>query len=68
MPDNDEHISKGCEFGRMTRVIATEAKTDVNKVVDKLNQIYTLLITTLVSVLGSVVVGVIVFWATVGHK
>ena len=62
--DND--ISKGCEFGRMTRVVAEEAKTDVGSMKNKLDSIYTLLITTLFTMLGSTLVGVLIFFATRG--
>ena len=54
-------ITRGCEFGRVTRVMAAEAKVDVNNMGKKLDKIYTLLITTLFTILGSVFVGVIMF-------
>lgn len=62
----DNEISKGCEFGRTTRMIAGEAKDDVVAVKSKLDQIYTVLITTLFTVLGSTIVGVLIFFATRG--
>ena len=64
--DADDKISKGCEYGRISRMIATEAKDDVISVKSKLDQIYTVLITTLFTVLGSTVVGVLIFFATRG--
>jgi len=41
--------------------MAAEAKVDVNNMGKKLDKIYTLLITTLFTILGSVFVGVIMF-------
>ena len=59
-----KEISKGCEYGRVTRLTAEATKSDVNKMGAKLDKIYTLLIGTLATMLGSIVVGCVVFYIT----
>ena len=55
---------KGCEYGRVTRMQSDAIKIDVNKIGSKMDKIYTLLITTLATMLGSIIVGCTVFYIT----
>lgn len=57
-------ISVGCEFGRFTREKADETREDVNKMGAKLDKIFTLLVSTLVTMIGSIITGILIFYIT----
>lgn len=74
MTEKQTKASPGCEFGRTNRLKiddtnkeVDEVKINVNSIGAKLDGINKLLIATLTTMLGSILVGIIVFYVTKGR-